>query len=73
MGKLESISINWEAAGAKLANLSDTEQSQFFRGFANEMKCYESKYLMNTQLASINIKLTKDERKVFLPLGYEPN
>jgi len=39
---IETIEIKWDLLGAKLATLSDDEQSKFFEGFAFELSRYES-------------------------------
>lgn len=56
----EPIEYKWDLIGAKLANLSDDEQSQFFMGFAKEIDSWETHYQKEMQMVSINKKLTKD-------------
>ena len=58
------VAINWRALGAKLAVLSDVEQSEFLGGFANELSAYETRYSIETQMFAINSMLNDKERKV---------
>ena len=60
----ESIILNWGLLGAKLANLSDNEQSEFLKGFAFELNRYESNYKIQIQMFSIKDKLNKKEIKI---------
>jgi hypothetical protein len=61
---IDTITIKWDLLGARLATLSDEEQSEFFRGFAFELGQYETAYKREMQMLSIRDKLTKDERKI---------
>lgn len=56
----EPIEYKWDLIGAKLASLSDDEQSQFFTGFAKEIDSWETHYQKEMQMVSINRKLKKD-------------
>jgi len=60
---IETIEIKWDLLGAKLATLSDDEQSKFFEGFAFELSRYESTYKQQIQILSIRDKLTKKARE----------
>ena len=73
---LSCININWSSLGAKLANLSNTEQTAFFKTFAQEMNNYESTHQRDMQLASIvdgvdsqDLKITKEEGEIFSIIG----
>jgi len=61
---MEVISINWGLLGAKLANSSDIEQAEFFKGFAFDMNKYESSYAQALQLRCVYSKLSKREQTV---------
>lgn len=71
----EEITIKWDLLGAKLATLSDNEQSEFFKGFAIELNHFDSHYLKEMQMLYIKDKLEKkikDILKEYLPaLWYE--
>jgi len=54
---LNTISINWELLGSKLAALSGDEQSSFFTGFARELDGYESHHLRELQMACVSDNL----------------
>jgi hypothetical protein len=58
---METIKIEWDLLGAKLANLSDEEQGKFFKGFAYELNKYESQYKVQLQMFGIKNKLNKKE------------
>lgn len=56
------IEFNWYLIGAKLASLTDEEQSQFFTGFANELESWETHSQREMQMCYVNSKL-KDKIK----------
>ena len=61
---LETIKIDWELLGSKLATLSDDEQAKFFTGFALELNHFESRHQAELQLAFVNKKFNEKERKI---------
>jgi len=73
---LDCIQLDWKILGAKLAMLSNVEQTAFFKGFAQEMNKYETKHQRDMQLAYIDTgcderdeKLTADEKEIYAFLG----
>lgn len=58
---MDTIKIEWDLLGAKLATLSDDEQGKFFKGFAFELSKYESAYKRQIQMFCIKEKLNKKE------------
>lgn len=60
-GFMDTIKIEWDLLGAKLATLSDEEQGKFFKGFAFELSKYESAYKRQLQMFAIKDKLNKKE------------
>lgn len=67
------IEFNWFLIGAKIANSSDEAQSEFFRGFANEVDSWETHSQKELQMIMINKKLTqkiKDILEKYLPAIY---
>ena len=60
-GFMDTIKIEWDLLGAKLATLSDEEQSKFFKGFAFELSKYESAYKRHLQMFAVKDKLNKKE------------
>jgi hypothetical protein len=67
------IEYDWKLIGAELANLSDVEQIDFFKGFITECKTWGTHYQIEMQLAFINEKLTKEEKDLLGMLSYENN
>ena len=60
---IETIEINWELLGARLANLSDNEQGAFFKGFACELNHYESRHKAQMQMAFVSDKLSDKDKQ----------
>jgi len=56
--------IDWSLIGATLAQESDEEQTEFFKSFIKEAQTYGTNHQMNLQMASINLKLTEDEKEI---------
>lgn len=54
MSNLTCIDIHWDVLGARLARLSNIEQSQFFKAFADEMNNYPTRYERDAQLVFIS-------------------
>ena len=70
---MKEINFNWKYIGAKLASLSDSEQSDFFEGFAIELDSFETHYQKEMQMISINHKLNDKIRNIlerYLPAIY---
>jgi len=68
----ETITINWESLGARLATLTTDEQVPFFRGFTNEMNKYPSTFDRDMQLVYIVDtygKFTDKQKEVLLRMG----
>jgi hypothetical protein len=61
---LESIEIKWDLLGAKLAKLTDEEQSKFFKGFAHELDTYESDFMVQMQMFYVKDKLNDNEKAI---------
>ena len=77
MNLKSSVSINWEAAGAELAALSDNEQSEFFKGFFAELKTWNSFAKVEMQMEYIRVKLSDEDKKLAIAylsqLVFNPN
>ena len=58
---MDTIKIEWDLLGARLATLSDVEQGKFFKGFAFELSKYESAYKRQLQMFAVKDKLNKKE------------
>ena len=58
------VNIDWQLLGARLVNLSDEEQSLFFKGFLNELDTLPSHYEKEMQMVHIRFKLTDKEKKL---------
>lgn len=70
---MNEIEIKWDLLGAKLASLSDHEQSLFFEGFGRELKTWDTSYSRHMQMCSVGNKLSspvKDVLKECLPCIY---
>ena len=72
---IDTIEIKWDLLGARLATLSDEEQSEFFTGFAKELMSFETHYKREMQMTFVNGKMKKEVKKTlekYLPaLWYE--
>ena len=62
--KTDMVKIEWGLLGAHLANLSDIEQSEFFKGFAFELNRYETAYKRQMQMAYVADKLMQKEKDI---------
>ena len=60
---MDTIEIEWDLLGAKLAHLSDVDQGKFFKGFAIELARYESQCARELQMFAIQKKLNLKEQK----------
>lgn len=62
----DTIEVQWDMLGAKLAALGDEEQAKFFHGFAHELasSCYDSHYRREMQMLAIGEHIPPDSRKV---------
>ena len=63
--------IDFEYAGALLAQADDIEQLNFFKAFVKECKGWGTLHQVHMQLAGVNQKLTQEEKEVLSMLGYE--
>ena len=59
------LTIDWRLLGAKLATLTCVEQSEFFKGFGDELKTFESNCAIDRQMFFIRDRLS-DKHKEFL-------
>jgi len=71
MMRLGLEEIKWEYVGAKLAHRDDDDQVNFLRGFIKECLTWGTKYQIQLQFATVNRKLTPEEREIISMLGYE--
>lgn len=63
--------IDWQYVGSLLANEGDEEQAEFFKAFCKECKSWGTNYQVEFQLASVNSKLTTEEKQILGMIGYE--
>ena len=63
--------IDFEYAGALLAQSDDVEQTKFFKSFVKECKSWGTNHQVELQLAGVNQNLTKEERETLYMLGYD--
>lgn len=63
--------MDWEYAGALLAREGDKEQVAFLRSFLKECRSWGTSWQVEQQLASVNIKLTKEEREALKMLSFD--
>lgn len=63
--------IDWEKAGALLAQQSDDEQVMFLKAFIKECLTWGTNLDVERQLSCVNLELTKEERAVLKMLGYD--
>jgi hypothetical protein len=62
--------IDWQYVGAMLARADDNEQAECLKAFVAECKTWGTSYQVEGQLASVNLKLTKEERETLEILSY---
>ena len=62
--------INWEVAGAKLANVDSTIQTKFFKAFVKECLSWGTRYQAESQLAYINMNLTEEEKQLLNMISF---
>jgi hypothetical protein len=62
--------IDWAHAGACLARSDADEQATFFKAFVHECGTWGTQYQVELQLASVNRKLTVQERGCLSMIGY---
>ena len=63
--------IDWEYIGAILAQSDDNKQAEFFKAFIKECNSWGTRLQVESQLACVNLKLTKEERETLSMLSYE--
>jgi hypothetical protein len=63
--------FDWEYVGAVLAQSGDDEQAIFFKAFVKECNSWGTRLQVEGQLASVNLKLTPDEKKTLGMIGHE--
>jgi len=62
--------VDWQEVGAALAHADDGEQAECLKAFIKECKTWGTHYAIEQQLASVNFKLTQEEREILAMLGY---
>ena len=63
--------MDWEYVGALLANGDDDDQAKFLKAFIKECNSWGTTHQVQKQLASVNRKLTPEEREALSMLSYE--
>lgn len=63
--------IPWEYFASVLAHRGSDEQLVFFKAFVKECLSWGTRYQVQLQLASVNEKLTTEERELLSMIGYE--
>lgn len=61
---------DWGYIGAKLAQVDDNEQAEFFRAFVEEIKTFETQHQRDVQLSAIGSKLSNEEKKYLSVISY---
>ena len=62
--------MDWEYAGALLAQSDDNNQAKFIKGFLKECKSWGTHYQVEMQLAHINHLLSDEEKETLKMLSY---
>ena len=62
--------MDWEYAGALLAQSDDNNQAKFLKAFIKECKSWGTNFQVESQLAHVNLKLTPEERETLSMLSY---
>ena len=63
--------IDWEYLGALLARADDNEQSAFLKSFVKECNSWGTHFQVESQLAGVNLKLTREEKETLRMITYE--
>jgi hypothetical protein len=71
--KLGIIDVDWEQVGAMLAQSDDVKQAKFFKAFVKECNSWGTSHQVESQLAGVNQKLTKEEKQTLGMIGYTEN
>ena len=66
-----TVQVDWSLIGATLANCNAEEQAQFLKAFVKECNSWGSHYQVESQLASVNLALTVEERETLSMLSYQ--
>ena len=64
---------DWSYIGAKLAQATDAEQADMFKGFVKELGTFETRYQAEMQLCSVNRLLSQDEIELLKSMTHEEN
>lgn len=64
MNAIKTIEIKWDLLGAEFALLTDSDQADFFKGFAFEMSKYKSAYSREMQFLTVSDKLSDREKEM---------
>ena len=62
--QVKTFEIKWRLVGAKLANLDDSDQAEFFKGLAMEFRNWDSTYKAQVQAHSIADMLSDKDKKL---------
>ena len=63
--------MDWEYAGALLANGDANDQAKFLQAFIKECNSWGTRHQVEMQLANVNGKLTPEERETLGMLSYD--
>ena len=63
--------LNWKELGKYFANIDSGQQADFLKGMLYEMSLWGNVTDIESQLCSINMELTPEERKQLQMLGFE--
>jgi len=63
--------MDWQYAGALLANADSKAQATFFKAFIKECRSWGTALQVEQQLAHVNKELTPEERETLKMLSYE--
>lgn len=69
--KLGIRDVDWDYVGALLAQETNDNQADFFKAFVKECKTWGTNYQIEMQLATVNDKLTTEEKQILGMIGYE--
>jgi len=63
--------VDWEYIGALLAQTGDDEQAMFLKAFIKECNSWGTSHQVEMQLASVNHRLTDDEKETLSMVCYK--
>lgn len=62
--------VDWKYLGALLAQSDDDDQVEFLQEFVKECNSWGTRHQVESQLASVNMRLSDDEKQTLGMIGH---